>query len=62
MKTARNARPVTHDAVVGHRVRAAERMVQKWTSTYPPIPREARERLAAQLLADDPADAEDDQA
>ncbi len=56
MTTPRNARPVSHAATVGHRVRAAERIVQKWTTTYPPIPRPVRERLAAVLLAEDPDD------
>jgi hypothetical protein len=36
-----------------HRVNAAERAICKWRSTYPPLDRAARERLAALLLAED---------
>ncbi|ADB76157.1 hypothetical protein Gobs01_01908 [Geodermatophilus obscurus DSM 43160] len=56
METPRNARPTAFAGHVGRRVHSAERSVQKWTSTYPPIPRAVRERLADMLLAEDPAD------
>ncbi len=48
----RDARPVTHAATVGKRVHAAERMVQKWKTSYPPLPRTVREKLADMLLAE----------
>jgi hypothetical protein len=40
-------------ASIGKRYRAAERAVHKWRTTFPELPREHRERLAALLLAED---------
>ncbi len=56
METPRNARPTAFAGHVGRRVHSAERIVYRWTTTYPPIPWEVRQRLADMLLAQDPAD------
>ncbi len=56
MTAPRKTRPAPLAAHIGRRVRSAERMVYRWTHSYPPIPRAVRERLADQLLAEDPTD------
>jgi hypothetical protein len=56
MPIPRDARPPAFAGHVGRRVHSAERIVQKWTTTYPPLPRAVRKRLADQLLQEDPAD------
>ncbi len=56
MPIPRDARPSAFAGHAGRRIHSAERIVEKWTTTYPPLPRATREKLADMLLAEDPAD------
>jgi hypothetical protein len=53
---ARRRPPYTLGSIAA-RTKAAERQIHKWRTTFPVLPRDTREHLAALLLAED-----DDQA
>jgi hypothetical protein len=50
-RTPSDARPNAYRAHVGHRFRAAQRAVDKWRTTYPPLPR-ARPEAKSELWVD----------
>jgi hypothetical protein len=51
-----NYKPDHTIASVARRMRSAERHIARWRTMFPELPREHRERLAALLLVEDPAD------
>ncbi len=51
--TAARRRPPYMLGVIAVRMKAAERAIERWRTTHPPLPRAEREHLAALLLAED---------